>query len=74
MIQLPAEKYCSINPIKIGKSVDRDRPVDDPTRGIKPAYIQSMIERQEKASVYIGNFVALHGTDKDEEVVEEESI
>ncbi len=40
--------------------------------GIKPAYIQSMIERQEKASVYIGNFVALpHGTDKDEEVVEE---
>ena len=31
-----------------------------------------MIERQEKASVYIGNFVALpHGTDKDEEVVEE---
>ena len=40
--------------------------------GIKAAYIQSMIERQEKSSVYIGNFVALpHGTDKDEEVIEE---
>ncbi len=73
MIQLPAEKNIARSILsKLERSVDRDRPVDDPTRGIKPAYIQSMIERQEKASVYIGNFVALpHGTDKDEEVVEE---
>lgn len=73
MIQLPAEKILLDQSYQnwkealteIGQWMTQQG-------GIKPAYIQSMIERQEKASVYIGNFVALpHGTDKDEEVVEE---
>ena len=73
MIQLPAEKILLDQSYQnwkealteIGQWMTQQG-------GITPAYIQSMIERQEKASVYIGNFVALpHGTDKDEEVVEE---
>ena len=73
MIQLPAEKILLDQSYQnwkealteIGQWMTQQG-------GIKPAYIQSMIERQEKASVYIGNFVAFpHGTDKDEEVVEE---
>ena len=73
MIQLPAEKILLDQSYQnwkealteIGQWMTQQG-------GIKAAYIQSMIERQEKSSVYIGNFVALpHGTDKDEEVVEE---
>lgn len=74
MIQLPAEKILLDQSYQnwkealteIGQWMTQQG-------GIKAAYIQSMIERQEKSSVYIGNFVALpHGTDKDEEVIEEE--
>lgn len=73
MIQLPAEKILLDQSYQnwkealteIGQWMTQQG-------GIKAAYIQSMIERQEKSSVYIGNFVALpHGTDKDEEVIEE---
>ena len=73
MIQLPAEKILRDQSYQnwkealteIGQWMTQQG-------GIKAAYIQSMIERQEKSSVYIGNFVALpHGTDKDEEVIEE---
>ena len=73
MIQLPAEKILLDQSYQnwkealteIGQWMTKQG-------GIKAAYIQSMIERQEKSSVYIGNFVALpHGTDKDEEVIEE---
>ena len=70
MIQLPAEKILLDQSYQnwkealteIGQWMTQQG-------GIKAAYIQSMIERQEKSSVYI---VALpHGTDKDEEVTEE---
>lgn len=39
---------------------------------IQKEYIDAMVARQEAASVYIGNFVALpHGKAKDEQIVEE---